>query len=163
MWSCTQFYTPKGLILSDIWARRFRPASARYPAHFSQKINNQGKAQSLEKDSPHCGIVRIVSTWQIACVFLVTIPETLLGLSDDSQGTNFFQRCRCGWHRCGSCCPAIDRWVVTNSSDKNPTSLPGWHIFHFKGIVVVCCLANRMREQKQYVWQRIKLQRMKDA
>ena len=109
------------------------------------------------------GIVRIVSTWQIACVFLVTIPETLLGLSDDSQGTNFFQRCRCGWHRCGSCCPAIDRWVVTDSSDKNPTSSSGWHRFHFKGIVVVCCLANRMREQKQYVWQRIKLQRMKDA
>ena len=37
MWPCTQFYTPKGLILSDIWARRFRPATARYPAHFSQK------------------------------------------------------------------------------------------------------------------------------
>ena len=53
---------------------------------------------------------------------LVTIPETLPGLSDDSQGTNFFQRCRCGWHRCGSCCPAIDRWVVTNSSHQNPTS-----------------------------------------
>ena len=37
-----RFYTPKGLFLSDIWARRLRPATARYPAHFSQKNNNNG-------------------------------------------------------------------------------------------------------------------------
>ena len=50
MWPCTQFYTPKGLILSDIWARRFRPARARYPAHFSQKKhNNNGQRCLFEK------------------------------------------------------------------------------------------------------------------
>ena len=32
-----RFYTPKGLILSGIWARRSRHATARYSAHFSQK------------------------------------------------------------------------------------------------------------------------------
>ena len=37
MWPCTQFYSLKGLILWDIWARRFRPATAMYLAHFSQK------------------------------------------------------------------------------------------------------------------------------
>ena len=31
------FTRPKGLILSEIWARRFRPAAARCPAHFNQK------------------------------------------------------------------------------------------------------------------------------
>ena len=55
MWPCTQFYTPKGLILSDIWARRFRPATARCPAHFSQKNNNNGKPQMFGKElSPLC-------------------------------------------------------------------------------------------------------------
>ena len=53
MWPCTQFYTPKGLILSDIWARRFRPATARYPAHFSQKTITMA-TEVWKKDSPHC-------------------------------------------------------------------------------------------------------------
>lgn len=33
-----QFNTLSGFILSDIRARRFRAATARYPVHFSQKI-----------------------------------------------------------------------------------------------------------------------------
>ena len=49
MWPCTQFYTPEGLILSDIWGRRFRHATARYPSHFNQKNNNKGKPQMFVK------------------------------------------------------------------------------------------------------------------
>ena len=49
MWPCTQFYTPEGLLVSDIWARRFSPATARYPAHFSQKNNNKDKPRMFGK------------------------------------------------------------------------------------------------------------------
>ena len=55
MWPWTQFYTPKGLILSDFWARWFRPATARYPTKLSQKTITMAKHRCLEKDSPHCG------------------------------------------------------------------------------------------------------------
>ena len=58
MGPCTQFYTLKGLILSDIWARRFRPATARYPAHFRQKTITMDVC--LKKDSPHCPSIK---TW----------------------------------------------------------------------------------------------------
>ena len=54
MWPCTHFYTTKGLLLSDNWARRFRPATARYPAHFSQKKNNNGHRSFGKKESSHC-------------------------------------------------------------------------------------------------------------
>ena len=53
MWPCTQFYTPEGLILSDNWARRFRPATARYPAHFSQKRITMATEVLGNKDSSH--------------------------------------------------------------------------------------------------------------
>ena len=84
MWPCTQFYTPKGLILSDIWARRFRPATARYPAHFSQKNNNKGKAQSLEKDSPHCVLV---SPWTMAVMPAIICKGLLVssGISANAE------------------------------------------------------------------------------
>ena len=39
-----------GLILSDIWARWFRPATARYPAHFGQGMRqNSSSCLVLEK------------------------------------------------------------------------------------------------------------------
>ena len=59
MWPCTQFYTPEGLILSDIWAGRFRPATARYPAHFIQKRITMATEVWGKKDSPHCGRAKI--------------------------------------------------------------------------------------------------------
>ena len=69
LWTCTQFYTPKGLILSYIWAKRFRPATARYPAHFSQTNNNNGH-RSLEKlNCPHSSLcyprfsIKKVTNW----------------------------------------------------------------------------------------------------
>ena len=53
------FYTPKGLILSHIWAWRFRPASARYRANFSQTNNNNGKLQMFgRKNMVRCAKFR---------------------------------------------------------------------------------------------------------
>ena len=49
-------YTPKGLIFSDIWARRFKPATAGYPSHFSQINNTMATDVCLEKYSPHCAM-----------------------------------------------------------------------------------------------------------
>ena len=46
--------------LNNIRARRFRPATARYPAHFSQKNNNNGKPQMFGKRLfPLCSIGKL--------------------------------------------------------------------------------------------------------
>ena len=51
-----RFYTLPGLNPSDIWARRFRPATARYPAHSSQKTITMAKYRVWKKTllTVHC-------------------------------------------------------------------------------------------------------------
>ena len=65
MWPCTQFYTPEGIILSDNWAKRFRPAIARYSAHFSQKRITMATKVLGKKDSSHCAVYK-----NVAAIFL---------------------------------------------------------------------------------------------
>ena len=49
MWPCTQFCTPKGLIKSDIWVRRFRPATA----HLKNIGVRKWKWKKLFQPPPH--------------------------------------------------------------------------------------------------------------
>ena len=52
----TQFFNSIYTVLWDRRVWRFRPATARYPAHFSQKTITMAKHRCLKKDSPHCAL-----------------------------------------------------------------------------------------------------------
>ena len=140
MWPCTQFYAPKGLILSGIWGRRFRPATE----------------VCLKKDSPHCAQEKIESATFIKQVFLFgfdILEKTLLT----------FQLSRVIQHRATprrvqlpSSDPASDQrlseWSQSRSMNGESTSsLAASQIEHLVNKVWVDWLCQLHAELKNYV------------